>query len=144
VRAMTAFVVLIGFVFALGAVQQPLIDASSYPVAQIRWLERHHRFDAPHRVATEDTVGNFLELRHGARGEVFVDDRVDMFPLSVIKDELAMRNGTNAGVRALDRHKIDTVLWHSDTAFAERLTASGRWESLLRRGGFVLLLRRND
>jgi hypothetical protein len=144
VRVATAFVVVVGLLFAAGATQRPLIDPSSYPVAQVLWLERHHRFARPHRVATEDTVGNYLELRHGARGEVFVDDRVDLFPLSVVRDELAMHDGTDRGVKALDRWDIDTVLWHSGTAFAQRLTSSGRWDSADRRGGYVVLIRRND
>ena len=144
VRVMTAFVAVIGVLFAVAAVQVPLVDASSYPVAQIRWLERHHRFDKPHRVATEDTVGNFIELRHGPRGEVFVDDRVDLFPLSVVRDEVAMHKGTDRGLRALDRWDIDTVVWRSNTALAQRLTASGVWDSAVRRGGYVVFTRRSD
>ena len=144
VRVTMAFLGAVAVLFGLTSIQQPLVDASSYPVAQIRWLERHHRFDAPHRVAAEDTVGNYLELRHGARSEVFVDDRVDMFPLAVVRDELAMRDGTNRGLRALDRWDIDTVLWRSDTGFAQRLTASGVWQSAVRRGGYVVFTRRGD
>jgi hypothetical protein len=143
-RIATTFVVAVGVVFAFAAMQRPLIDASSYPVAQIRWLERHHRFDKPHRVVTEDTVGNYLELRHGARGEVFVDDRVDLFPLTVIRDEVGMVDGTERGLEALDRWDIDTVLWPSGTVFAERLTSSDGWQSSVRRGGYVVFTRRGD
>ena len=143
-RIATTFVVAVGALFAFAATQRPLIDASSYPVAQIRWLERHHRFAAPHRVVTEDTVGNYLELRHGAKGEVFVDDRVDLFPLSLIRDEVGMVDGTNDGLRALDRWDIDTVLWPSGSVFAQRLTSSGGWQSTVRRGGYVVFVRRGD
>ena len=143
-RIATVFLVVMGLVFAVASTRQPLIDASDYPVSQIVWLEKHHRFDKPHRVATEDTVGNYLELRHGPKGEVFVDDRVDLFPLSVVRDEVAMHDGLNVGVKALDRWDIDTVLWRATTPFAQRLASSGRWESVDRRGGFVVLIRRND
>jgi hypothetical protein len=144
VQAAVAFVGVVGLLFVLVALQRPLVDPAGYPVAQIRWLEAHHRFAAPHRVVAEDTVGNYLELRHGARGEVFVDDRVDMFPISVVRDELAMRNGTDRALRALDRWKVDTVLWRSATPFAQRLTSSGGWDSAVRRGGFVVFTRRSD
>jgi hypothetical protein len=144
VRITMAFLAVASLLFTAVAIQKPLIDASTYPVAQIRWLERHHRFAAPHRVAAPDLVGNYLELRHGARGEVFVDDRVDLFPLSVVRDETGMRDGTNRGVKALDRWDIDTVLWQSNTGFAQRLTATGRWDSAVRRDGFVVLTRRTD
>ncbi|HVV36928.1 MAG TPA: hypothetical protein VHC63_10030 [Acidimicrobiales bacterium] len=144
VRLATVFVVLVGLIFALGSLQRPLVDASTYPVAQVRWLERHHRFAAPHRVAEEDTVGNYIELRHGARGDVFVDDRVDLFPLSLVRDELGMVDGTDRGLRAIDRWDIDTVLWRSDSVFVQRLTSTGRWDTAVRRGGFVVLTRRTD
>ena len=133
-----------GLFTAAFAVQNDAFATTNYPVASVRWLEQHDRFDAPHRVATLDFVGNYLELLHGARGEVFVDDRADMFPLSVERDFRAMREGTDRGVRALDRWDIDTVLWRSGEVFPQRLTANGGWVVADRQKGWVVLTRRSD
>jgi hypothetical protein len=143
-RASAVALALVAVVVAAGAVREPLVDASAYPVAAIVWLEDHQRFEAPHRVVTADNVGNYLELRHGPRGEVFVDDRFDMFPLAVTKDYLAMLDATDRGLAALDRWSIDTVLWESDSDFVRRLLADGEWAEAVRRKAWVVLVRRSD
>ena len=129
---------------ALFSTQGAAIDTSNYPVRSVAWLERNGRFEAPHRVATMDFVGNYLELRRGARGDVFIDDRADMFPISLERDYRAMRDGTDRGPAALDRWRIDTVLWRSDDAFPQRLRASGEWDVGVRQKGWIVLVRTND
>jgi hypothetical protein len=126
---------------ALLSTQDAALETSEYPVRSVLWLERHHRFSARHRVATTDFVGNYLELRHGAKGEVFIDDRADMFPLPVERDYRGMRDGTNRGVTAMDRWEIDTVLWRSRDAFAQRLTANGGWTVAFKQPDWVVLVR---
>ncbi len=143
-RAWTTALAIAATVLAVMALQQPLVDASTYPVDAIVWLEARDRFDEPHRVVTTDKVGNYLELRHGPRGEVFIDDRVDMFPLAVTNDYIAMLDGTDRGVAALDRWKVDTVLWRADEALPSRLLADGEWRVAVRRSAWVVLLRRTD
>ncbi|MEY2426179.1 MAG: hypothetical protein QOI61_1751 [Actinomycetota bacterium] len=143
-RSVTVAMTLAAVVVGVVAVQEPLVDASTYPVQAVRWLEDHHRFAAPHRVVTEDTAANYLELLHGPRAEVFIDDRVDMFPLEVTRDYLAMLDGTDRGIAALDRWKADTVLWRSEEPLAQRLVAEGEWAVAVRRAAWVVLVRRAD
>ena len=140
-RVFAALLATMALVFALGAAAGPPVAVGDYPVASVRWLERHHRFGGNHRVATRDTVGNYLELRRGARAEVFIDDRVDMFPVNVSNDYSAMLAGGNDGVRALDRWKIDTILWTAPSAFVDRLRADGDWSVAFRQSGWVVLTR---
>ena len=75
---------------------------------------------------------------------MFIDDRVDMFPLAVTNDYIAMLDGTDRGVAALDRWKVDTVLWRADEALPSRLLADGEWRVAVRRSAWVVLLRRTD
>ena len=93
------------------AIQREAVDFSSYPVGAVSWVETNGRFDRPHRVAAPDYVGNFVELRHGARGEVFFDDRIDMFPVSVTKDYIALVDATPDAPRVLERWSVDTLVW---------------------------------
>ena len=69
------------------------VDVSSYPVAATTWLDRHGYLVAPHRVAHQDIVGCYLELRFGPRVQVFIDDRVDMFPVLVSRDYATLLAG---------------------------------------------------
>ena len=131
----------IGFVallFVVGGALGPPVDASSYPVSSIRWLEAHGRLDAPHRLITPDDVGNYLELRERRPRLVFIDDRVDMFPATVSKDYKSLLNGADPALRVLDRWKVDTLLWPSHSALADRLAAGGKWRVVHRERGFVV------
>ncbi|MEY2399352.1 MAG: hypothetical protein QOJ00_2526 [Actinomycetota bacterium] len=128
-------------VFVVGGVVGPPLALADYPVKSIRWLERNDRFGPAHRVATRDTVGNYLELRRGARGDVFFDDRVDMFPVKVSNAYRAMISGGDPGVRALTTWNIDTVLWSTPSPFVDRLRVDGRWTVEFRQPGWVVLTR---
>jgi hypothetical protein len=136
-----AALALAALLFTTTAIREPLVDTRNYPLASIRWLERHDRFDAPHRVATPDFVGNYLELRRGPRREVFVDDRVDLFSAAFEDEYASMRDGTNRGVAALDRWHIDTLLWQSDEPLAQRLVAADGWHATSREHGWIVLVR---
>ena len=68
----------------------PSFDFATYPVKPFDDLQAQGRLRSPHRVAAEDIVGNYMELRYLGKVPVFVDDRVDMYPKSVIEDELSL------------------------------------------------------
>ena len=88
-------------------------------------------------MATQDTVGNLLEVLDGPTGEVFVDDRADMFPEPVFRDEVALIRGRPQWATILDRYDVDVVIWSSVEAAgfaAGRPTRSGGPSSATRRG----------
>ena len=107
---------------------QPSFEFSAYPVAAVNLLEAQGRLGPDHRLLTQDYVGNYLTLRSGGEIQVFVDDRVDMFPKPVIDDELALINGTPRWRRALDHWKIDTVVWDRHKPLASLLAESSDWK----------------
>ncbi|MBA2608906.1 MAG: hypothetical protein H0U92_08215, partial [Actinobacteria bacterium] len=59
-RAFAGVLAAAAAVFIVAGTTGPPIAVADYPVASVRWIERNHRFDKPHRVATRDTVGNYL------------------------------------------------------------------------------------
>lgn len=140
-HVIAAVLVAAGAVFMAAAVRGPGLDLGSYPIDAVAWLERNDRFDRPHRTATQDTVGGYLVLREGRRGVVFIDDRVDMYPLAVSRDYRALLDGSPRALRVLDRHGIDTVLWERDKALVTVLKATGDWREVHRDGRFVVLVR---
>lgn len=99
----------------------------SYPITEIHALEVEGALPAdPLRVAHPDIVGNYLELRHGATGTVFFDDRFDMYPDDVLDDMVALHQGRRV-LEVLDAYDVDVVLWESETAVSEVLDASTAW-----------------
>lgn len=105
----------------------PSFDLSSYPTVSVDWLAATGRLGPSHRLATRDTVGNYLEFRTKGRTRVFVDDRVDMFPASVVDDERTLLTGGPSWRRVLNRWKIDTVLWDRADPLSSLLAEAPDW-----------------
>ncbi len=106
----------------------PSFDFATYPVKPFDDLQARGRLRSPHRVAAEDVVGNYMELRYLGKVPVFVDDRVDMYPKSVIEDELSLLHAQSDWNRVLDRWKIDTVVWSADSPLTSVLSLSKNWQ----------------
>ena len=69
-------------------------SSTTYPVDAVAWLDQEGLLTPRPGGSTPDTVGNYLELVLGDRASVFVDDRVDMFPVDVVEDEVALVRGS--------------------------------------------------
>jgi hypothetical protein len=115
----------LGVVLVAGALQRPAYDLSAYPVREVTWLEDHGL--APSRVATTDYVGNYLEFRFGPRAQVFVDDRVDVFPPAVERDYGVLLRGSGGWQAVLARYRFDAVLWPRDQALASLVAHDPGW-----------------
>jgi hypothetical protein len=121
---------------------QPAYDLSTFPVAAIAWTQQHglHRPDL--RMVTTDTTGNYLELLYGRNAGAFMDDRVDMYPTSVVDDYLVLNRGEPGWEQVLDKHQADLVLWDRTAPIVGLMTASPEWRVLYQDPGSVLLCRR--
>lgn len=124
-RVLGAAMAVLAGVFVVTAVGEPAINTRPYPVAAIRWAERHGRFAEPHRVLSKDFVGNYLELRHGPSGDVFIDDRFDMFPAAVPNAYFDLLHDEGKPLATLDRYDVDTVIWPRDDDLTKRLRRNG-------------------
>ncbi len=116
------------------------IDTIGYPTTSVTWLEEQGLLAEPHHLAHEDFVGNYLTLRYGTKARVFVDDRFDMYPLSVSKDYdtlLAARAGLTS---VIDQRQVDVVLWHRKLPLVQFLLASG-WRETFGEKDYVVLQR---
>lgn len=132
---LTAFVVFGSMVF----VAEPL-DLVGYPVKSMTYLEEQSLLQSPHRVAHQDFVGNYISLRYGTKVRVFVDDRFDMYPLSVSRDYETLLSARAGTFDVLDRYHIDVVLWQRKLPLVQLLTATG-WRETFSEDGYVVLER---
>lgn len=128
----TAFVGLLGVaavaaLFGRLSATEPF-DLTSYPIASIDRLEEQGLLTPEHRLATRDFVGNYLEFRTGGSVPVFVDDRVDMLPESLVADEGVLLSGGRTWDEVLDKWKIETVIWEREKPLASLLMLSDDWE----------------
>ena len=131
-------------IFAASAVSGRSLDLSSYPVALTSRLDRAGLLQAPHRLAHQDLVGNYLALRDGRRARVFVDDRYDMYPVRSANDYAELLRGGPRSLSILKRYDVDVVLWDRDQPLVPLLRATGDWRQLGKadKKGYIALVRR--
>jgi hypothetical protein len=127
--------------FGVGGATGRAIDVSSYPVASVRWLQREGLLGPDHRVAVQDFVGCYLILREGRDANVFIDDRIDMYPIEVTKDYIALLHGEARMLAVLERHRIDVVLWQRDLPLPTVLGSTEGWLQVRRDGEWVVYRR---
>jgi hypothetical protein len=133
-------------VLALGGLiarsaSQPALNLSSYPVAAVDHLAAEGRLGPAHRIASVDVVGCFLIWRAGPATKVFIDDRYDMYPASVVNDAAALGDARGGEQAVLDKYRVDTVLWSATGVLPGVLLSDGRWREDYRDGAWVVLVR---
>ncbi len=118
------------------------LDLSSYPAAAETWMAAQGYFNPSlHRVAEQDVVGCYLILLRGSTGRVFIDDRVDMYPVSVSNDYDTLLHAQPGAASVLDKYAVDTVLWDRHLALPGLLLAHGGWAEVYKDKGWVVLTR---
>ena len=121
--ALTAIAVLSMAVAAAG----PVYSYNGYPVAAVTWAERNGMLTPDARIVARDYVGNYLEVRYGTRVKVFIDDRFDMFPTSVLEDTFALNRGSPTWETVIDAYHPTAVLWPTKEPVGQYLAASPHW-----------------
>jgi hypothetical protein len=135
-------VLVVGALVVQVTLAKPAFDLRTYPERPVAWLDAHglHRSDLP--MATSDTTGNYLELVYGARARAFIDDRIDMYPTSVVDDYLVLEHGLPDWERVLDRRGVDLVLWDRANPLTALMAGSSRWRTLYQDADWTITCRR--
>lgn len=127
--------------FGIGGYTGRGIDERSYPVAALRFLNRQGLLSPSHRLATTDVVGGYLILERGTRANVFIDDRVDMYPVPVSRDYIRLLHAEPGALRVLERRRVDLVLWEAERPLTALLAAAPEWKQTYRRSGWAVFQR---
>ena len=141
-RAVAALLVVLVAAFGVLSLRGSGLDVSTYPAAAEQWMAAHGYLDPSlHRVAEQDVVGCYLILLRGSGGRVFVDDRVDMYPVSVSNDYDTLLHAQPGAATVLDRYRVDTVLWDRSLGLLGLLQARGGWLIVYQDKRWVVLTR---
>lgn len=115
-------------IVAMSQLNTPLLKINShYPVQAITHAETLGLIGPGHRLIAQDFVGNYLEGRYGTSASVFIDDRYDMSPRSLVMDYADLLGGRPNWAEILDRHDAEAVLWEAKQPLASLLLASDDW-----------------
>jgi len=109
----------------------PHLNLDGYPVAALSWLDGEGLLTPETRLLARDYVGNYLESATDGEIPVFVDDRFDMYPETVLEDQVTLLDG-EAGDRGgplavLERYEPDLVVWETASATGQQLVVSPDW-----------------
>ncbi|MGI9022849.1 MAG: hypothetical protein ACR2HV_06410 [Acidimicrobiales bacterium] len=140
-RAVLVCILAMFVLFAASIWTRPPIAEAAYPEKAVTFLDQEGLLVAPHVLAQQDFVGNYLTLRFGRRVPVFIDDRYDMYPAEVAKDYRTMKAGGAEALSLLNKYEIDVVLWNRDQPLATVLAASEAWTQVFRDGDWVVFRR---
>lgn len=140
-RALGATIAAAFVLFGVAAANTPALNLRGYPVAAVNFLEKNDLLGGSHRLAHQDVVGNYLTLRYGRTVPVFIDDRVDMYPVQVSKDYVSLLRGRPGALDTLDRYGIDVVLWDRQLPLIQILAVSGKWREDFRDHDWVVYRR---
>jgi len=113
---------------SLAQLNTPLLKIDGhYPVQAVSKAEALGLIGPGHHLVAQDFVGNYLEGRYGTSANVFIDDRYDMSPKSLVLDYAALLGGRPSWQTILDRYEADAVLWEASQPLASLLQASSAW-----------------
>ncbi len=103
---------------------------STYPVASMRYLERHDLMGR--HLLTTDAAAGYVILEDWPQQKVFMDDRYDMYPTSVIYDYFKLTGAKPGWSKVLDKYDVDVIVWGKDTSLAALLDQSHDWQRVHR------------
>ena len=89
----------------------------------------------------QDIIGCYLIFRYGEDARVFIDDRVDMYPLAVSNEYEDLLQGRPDALRILDRNKVDVILWDRNLTLVTIAKASGQWHTVFTKDGWAVVIR---
>jgi hypothetical protein len=132
-------------VATVGMLQKPSYDLRAYPVDALAWADQAELLGPDRRLLATETAGNLIGLAYGPeRAPVFVDDRVDMYPVQVVDDFLVLLRGQAGWREALRRWDVDVVVWEQAAPLSELLRAEPEWAVTYQDPRFVVFCRRAD
>ncbi len=120
--------------FTLVALQRPDVVLDAYPEEASVWMQEEGLWGPDSRVVAPDYVGNLRQAQEGADARVFIDDRVDMYPIELIRDYLVVLRAEPGWQDVLADHDATAVLWRRDTDLGRALLDDPGWRPVHRDG----------
>ena len=139
-RIVAAALVGLGLVWLAQAAGEPDFDTSTYPVTALHWVADHGLLGK--RLLTTDAWAGYVILRWWPEQKVFVDDRYDMYPRSVLEDFIRFDDADRRWREIVDRNGIDVVVWRPNDAIVRLMLADPGWMEVHRDKQAVVLVRR--
>jgi hypothetical protein len=137
--AVSALVVGVMLLMGVRAAAQPDFALDAYPVRAMAAVEHHGLLGQ--RLLVDDADAGYVILRYWPAQHVFMDDRFDMYPMSVIRDFTTVNGGTRGWDRVLRERGVDVVVWGRDRVLSQLLLQSDDWRVAHRDADYLVFVR---
>jgi hypothetical protein len=143
-RPVRLAVVVLGAVVVFGALRAPNLALDEYPVEATAALRERGGLDVDDRVVSRDFVGNYLTWAYGPdEVRVYIDDRVDMYPVAHIADYTSLIDPDGDFAAVLAAADATAVIWDLDSPFGDWLEdPENGWQVVYRDDGWLVALPR--
>jgi len=138
-RLLGAAVVGLAMVMGVRAAGQQDFAFDSYPVRAMAAVERDGLLGR--RLLTDDADAGFVILRYWPDQRVFMDDRFDMFPMSVIRDFKTVNAAGRGWDRVLAARDVEVVVWERDRVLSRLLLERDDWRVVHRDRQYLVFVR---
>ena len=133
--------VVVGVMLLMGvrAAGQPDFAFDAYPVRAMAAVDREGLLGR--RLLTDDADAGYVILRYSPEQRVFMDDRFDMYPMSVIRDFTTVNAGTAGWDRVLLDRDVEVVVWERRRALSQLLLERDDWRVVHRDPDYYVFAR---
>jgi hypothetical protein len=130
VAAAVTVLAMVALVMGYQASTEKTFDFATYPVASMKYVQQHDLLGR--HLLTTDAAAGYVILEHYPEQKVFIDDRYDMYPRSVIFDYFTLTAGKPGWSKVLDRYDVDVIVWGKNSSLASLLDQSPEWRRVHR------------
>jgi hypothetical protein len=112
-------------VSGVAAAGQPDFQVGSYPAASMTYVKSHGLLGE--RLFTTDAWAGYDILRFWPDQRVFLDDRYDMYPPSLVGEYTDVADGHPNWEHVLDKYRVQVIVWQPARALSQLLAESPYW-----------------
>jgi len=137
--ALAAVLALLLVVITAHAASEPDFTFAGYPAGAMQAVQRDGLLGR--RLLTSDADAGYVILRYWPAQRVFIDDRYDMYPRSVIDAYFTLAEAKPGWAAVLRRYDIQVIVWDRSEPLAGLVEESGRWRRVYQDAHRVVLVR---
>ncbi len=136
VQAIALSLVALAGTFVLTAVNEPDFDLRDYPTKALEFVDDQGRIGE--RIFMSDRDGGFAIAKYWPRTRVFLDDRFDMYPASVVTEYEDVARARPGWDEVLADREVTLVVWERRGSLVQLLELSPDWARIYSDKDFVV------
>jgi hypothetical protein len=137
--ALALVLAVVAMSLGLRASSEPNFALNSYPVKAMDAVQRQGLLGQ--RLLTDDANAGYVILAYYPQQKVFIDDRYDMYPRSVISAFFSLEDGGSGWAHTLAHYDVNVVVWERSKPLSQYLAHDSHWHRTYRDKDYVVYVK---